>query len=662
MYFRGKKHARAAYKRLRHLDNRPEAARRFVRDAVEAEREYERLVGENTQQTIKRDKAAERVEKAERRRQTTLTLGRALEETGLMVFFADTIQEAIRGGRPYRPPVSMHFPGDEPGTEIVHRVTNVRRVNFFPEHAAIKHARMERELAAFVQDELKRGQLISMMTFNAGTRWRDGAETGRLKEGREELRGALARLFRLKSFQRFFEAIFIGEENGTPKGRYSRRDGRWRWHLHTHAHVLVRARERAEDFNRLMTWVRLRYHAILTGKKYPGLIRLLDFAKPLSEPFAAQVGRWMKETQARALVEYDGKIRDVQEACKYPMKDKDLAALYADGGAQPIRDLYDNLFRARLITPRGSFREWRKAKINEPGGCRRKVIVVKTPGGDSTYRIIKDWNGQTPDMAEAVSERKKRAAERESLARLKQMETNRLRGILKSRLAEWGRFPENGAEWGRFPEKPGGGYIKSFPRNDFRIDGFCYRDHSPVVCLKREIIRLFELLMGSAILFDVGIPGFVLEAWRRFPAHVVDRHAMMFEQRHPEDRPRRPLRNFVVARLAPTFLAGGTIARPGLVVIGDSGDGRVWRNDPLARRLERIARPHIAAAVELRDAEAALPDCAPPVAEDAPCAYNARACAADTGSPQTPLIFPFSTCGPPGNEPENAELPALAGA
>ncbi|MDR2675314.1 MAG: hypothetical protein LBC18_10760 [Opitutaceae bacterium] len=698
MHFRGKRHARAEYKRLRFLDNRPADARRFVRDAVEAEREYERIIRGTTKQTIKRDKAAERAEKEERRRGTTRTLGKALEETGLQVFFADTIEAAVRDRRPYRAPVSLRFPGDEPGTEIVHPVTNIRRVNFFPEIAGAKHARLERELAAFVLERISKGKLVSMMTFNGGARWRDGAETGRLREGRGEMRAAMTRLFRSRTFQRFFAPLFTGEEYGTPKGRYSARRRAWRWHMHTHAHILVEARERAPDFNRLMTWVRLRYHGILAGRKYPGLIKLLDFGKPVPAELAGAVKQWMEDSQALALVEYDGAIRDVQEACKYPMKDKDLVALCTEGGAQPIRDLYDNLFHARLCTPRGSFRKWRK-RLYEPDGFRRKLIAEKTPEGDSVYRSVKDWNCQTANMAEAICGRKERAEKRKSLNRLKEQETRELREILKSRMAEWERFqknrpgdfreiapPDSGNRPGaavpegdfrgdfkriappipgnrppRFGKSPPD-YIESFPRNDFRIERFDYHLFPAWFCLKREICALYGRLMGSAVLFDLGIPGFVLEHLRGMRWHIAEENAAVHEIRYGEGRVRKPVRNLVVARIAPSFIGGGAIARPGIVVIGATGDMRVWRNNDLARRLERIARPCIAEAVTQREWEEAAPDFAPPAdgADDA----AAPAGAGDfIGSSQTPLNFPFYNLGPPGNGPgnaQNAESTALA--
>jgi hypothetical protein len=100
-------------------------------------------------------------------------------------------------------------------------------------------------------------------------------------------------------------------------------------------------------------------------------------------------------------------------------------------------------------------------------------------------------------------------------------------------------------------------------------------------------------------------------------------------------------------------LGGGTIARPGIVVIGASPDGRVWRTNPLARRLERLARPLIAAAVEQRDAEAAFPDSAPP-------AYDARADAGLIGRSQTPLNFHFLESSGADGPPENDVLTALA--
>ncbi|WP_334319290.1 hypothetical protein [Termitidicoccus mucosus] len=557
------------------------------------------------------------------------------------MFFADTIQDAIREKRPYRPPVSIHFPGDAPGTELVHKVTNVRRVNFFPEHSAQKHAQLERQLADFVNTKRKRfGWHIGMMTFNGGGRWRDGASTDRLRQGRGEMRRAMTKLFRQKLFRQWFEPINIGEEYGTPKGRYSRRRNSWRWHMHTHAHTLQRVLMHCPDFNRLMTWVRLRYYECLTGVKFPRLCRLMKFSKDLTPAFQARVDGWLKESQAVPLVEYDGAIMDVQEACKYPFKDKDLRALYNDGGAQPIRDLYDNLFRARLCTPLNSFRKWRKEELTEVDGFKRKIIAEKSPGGDYFYRHVKDWNCQTPNAAEAISERKKRAKSLAEVKRSKSAKTLALRAILKSRLAEWGDF-----------RKTPNYRVESFPRNDFRIEGFDYKAFSSDFCLKREIAHLFGRLIASSVLFDTPIPAFVLEDLRRFPNHVQGESSAIFEIASTENIERRPVRNFVTARLAPSFLGGGTIARPGIVVIGASQDGRVWQTNPLARRLERLARPLIAAAVEQRDAEAAFPDFAP--------AYDASAGAGLVGRSQTPLNFHFLEFSGADGPPENDVLAAL---
>ena len=649
MYFRGKKHARTAYNRLRKLDGRPADARRFVRDAVEAERAFEQVCAETTKQTIKRDKAAEITARLEARQAMTRVLGGALEETGLLVFFADTMEDSIKSGRPFRPPVSIHMPGDEPGTELVHKLTNIRRVNFFPEHAAQKHAQLERQLAAYVHEKLRAGAHISMMTFNGGGRWREGAATGRLREGRGEMRRAMTLLFRSKLFRRWFTPEFIGEEHGTPKGRYSRENGAWKWHLHTHAHTLQRVHAWCPDFNRLMTWVRLRYHECLTGRRFPGLRKLMDFDRPLTPGFQAEVEGWMKESQALALVEYDGAIRDVQEVCKYPFKDKDLTTLHRDGGAQPIRDLYDNLFRARLCTPLNSFRRWRKDTLFERPGFRKKTIARKSPGeGGCAFALVNDWNNQTPNCAEAISERKKRAEEITRIRQSQAEKTERLKVILKSRLKEWSDFQESPLN-----------HIESFPRNDFRLPDeivqFDYRGFSSEYALKLEITRLFTRLISSSGLFDLAVPAFVLESLRRFPERIQTENAVFFEIAAPERPARKPLRNFVTARTAPSFLGGGTIARPGIVVVGATDDGRVWRTSPLARRLERMERPHIAAAAEQRDLEAALPDFAPPA--DGGEAYNACARGVRArdykGCSQTPLNFPFYNqewaAAPPGN-------------
>jgi hypothetical protein len=550
---------------------------------------------------------------------------------------------------------------------------------------------MERELAVFVRGEIAKHRCISMMTFNGGSRWREGAATDRLKEGRQSMRRAMTTLFRSKEFRKYFDVIYIGEEYGTPKAKYSRRRGNWKFYMHTHAHILVRVVKRVTDFNRLMTWVRLRYHGILTKTKFPGLIRLLDFDNPLTPEFSEKVKGWMESAQALPLVEYDGKICDVQEACKYPMKDKDLTMLEKEGGAQPIRDLYENLFRARLCTPKGEFREWRKRELYQRKGFRRKITAKKSPQGDSFYRFTRDWNCQTPNSYEADLERKKRDAERKRLAAVELARINELRNALKSCLGEWERFQKNAPpDFQKTPppisgNRPGTGdyegnfqsdseaiseiappdfeksprtFIKSFPRNDFQIDGFYYKDFTPEFCLKREICFLVRRLIGSAILFDIAIPAFVLKELQ-FPEHVAEENAVFGgHAKFCEDFQRQPVRNMVTARIAPSFVGGGTICRPGIVVIGATDDGRVWRNNALARRLERVSRPLIDEAVAQARAEAALPDFAPPAAdadddEAGPCACTR---ASLTGGSQTPLNFPFYELGPPGNGPGNEEI------
>ncbi|MDR0353666.1 MAG: hypothetical protein LBI02_10095 [Opitutaceae bacterium] len=641
--FAGKRHAIIAHNRLK-MEGRRADMRRHLVDTVAAERAYEKVCRETTKHTIKRTKAADITARLEARKGTTRMLGECLEETGLKVFFADTIEASIASGRPYRPPVSIHMPGDTPGAELVYKTTNCRRVNFFPEHSAQKHAQLERQLTDYINGQVHRGEHVAMMTFNGGSRWREGAETAKLREGRRSMRAAMTLLFRSTLFRRWFDPINIGEEYGTPKGRYSRTTGRWRWHVHTHAHTLHRRRGWCPDLNRLMTWVRLRYHQCLTGEKFPGLRKLMDFDTPLAPAFQTEVAGWLKETQAGVLVEYDGEIKHVEEACKYPFKDKDLNTLRNEGGAWPIRDLYDNLFRARLCTPLNGFRRWRKSELFERNGFKRKIIARKAADSGCAFSHVNDWNCQTPNMAEAVEKRKKRAREL-AFIRKKQAESRaRLKAVLAARIGEWHRFQDTGD------------FIKPFPRKDFRLDEigvpFDYPFLPAETALKREITELFARLISSAVIFDLAIPAFVLEAFRRFPEHVQTENAVIYDITAPEVLERKQLTNFVTARTAPSFLGGGTIARPGIVVIGATDDGRVWRTNPLAMRLERLARPLIAEAVAQRDMEAAMPDMAPPAddaadTEEGACAWDYKGCS------QTPLNFPFYTtewaAAPPGN-------------
>lgn len=630
--FDGKKHARVANNKLR-LDGRATEARRHLADTVEAERVYERIVRETTKHTIKADKAAEIAEKLTHRRNTTRQLAGALEQAGRQVLFADDMETALRERRPFRPRVSIRMPGDKPGEELVYNVTNTRRVNFFPEIAAQKHAAMVKDLTAFVQRQ--RPGSICMMTFNAGTRWREGARVDKLREGRRELRGALCKLFKLPAFLEWFEPLLIGEEFGTPKARYSRLHNAWSWHLHTHGHTLLRFRRHIPDFNRLMQWVRLKYHSYLRKTKFPGLCRLLDFEKPLAADFKEKVKGWLADTGATPLVEYDGALKHEEEACKYPFKDKDMDAILADGGPSVVCALYENLFRARLCTPLNSFRAFRREHYQRDG-LRHKFVAEKTPGGDTVLQPVNDWNCQTPNTAEAILERKRRANSLGEIKRTKEAETREYRRILKARLAEFEGIAKTGES-----------FMESFPRNDFRIEGVSYNYLLPISALKREITWLFARLISSSVLFDTAIPAFVLEEFGRFPAHVKKQQAI-FEIAHAENGERKPVVNLVVARIAPSFLGGGTIARPGIVVIGATDDGRVWRQNPLARRVESVARPLIAEAVAQRDYEAALPDFAPPIQRAGAGAHAAGL----GGSSQTPLNFQFSgaaaSAAPPG--------------
>ena len=647
--FSGKKHAAAANNRLR-LDGKTADARRHLADTVSGERAFEAVIRETTKHTIKQDKAAEISRALDRRKEVTGRLVGAMESGGRQVMFCGDMQTALKEGKPFRPPVSIRMPGDAPGTERVYEVTNTRRVNFFPEIAAQKHAAMVKDLTAFVQRQ-EPGS-ICMVTFNAGTRWRDGANIENIREGRAELRGALRKLFKLPAFLEWFEPVSIGEEFGTPKARYSRRTGRWEWHMHTHAHVLLRSRGHIPDFARFMQWFRLKYYENLHAVKFPGLCRLLDFDNPLDPEFSARVKTWLADTKATPLVEYNGTLHHEEEACKYPFKDKDLDALINDGGPAAIIALYDGLFRARLSTPLNSFRAFRR-EHHQPNGFRKKFITQKTENNGSVLQAVPDWNCQTPNMAEAVAERKRRAKAVSEIKRSLESETLEYKRILVSRLAEWDGFQKNGSQ-----------NLKPFPRNDFQLDGFQYEHHIPVSALKREIVSLFGRLISSSILFDVAIPPFVLEQFRLFPEHLANQQAVL-SMNGTANRERKPVRNLVVARTAPSFLGGGTIARPGIVVIGATEDGAVWRNNPLARRLEKLARPLIAEAVEQRDYEAALPDFAPPAERERERAERlenqrrrrraARHARASRGSSQTPLNFQFSASGPPRAGPPHAK-------
>jgi hypothetical protein len=661
--FHGKRHARAANNRLR-LDGRHADARRHLSETVRAERAYERIVTETTKHTIKSDKAAEIAESLAHRKRVTRRLVEAMEKTGRKIMFADDMGTAVKEHRPFRPRVTIRMPGDKPGEELVYTTENTRRVNFFPEIAAQKHAAMVKDLRAFVQRQ--RPGSICMMTFNAGTRWRAGSRVDNLKEGRGELRGALRKLFRLPSFLDWFEPVLIGEEFGTPKSCCMQADDaqEWRlrtqaeevraWHLHTHAHTLLRFKRHIPDFNRLMQWVRLQYYEYLHGVEFPGLCRLPDFDKELTAEFKEKVAGWLAGAGAIPLVEYDGALKHADEACKYPFKDKDIETLLDAGDAPEVLcALFDSLFRARLCTPLNSFREFRKNHYQR-NGLRHKFVVEKSPDkslGESVGNRseiaprlvpVNDWNCQTPNMAEAISERKKRAKERKEINRLKSLETLEYKRILKSRLGEWGDF-----------EKSPDYRIKPFPRNDFQLDGYRYNHWPEITCLQREITWLFERLITSSILFEVAIPPFVLEQFRLFPGRVDAKKAILeiATEKRPE---RKKITNLVTARIAPSFLGGGTIARPGIVVIGATPDGRIWQNNPLARRLEAQARPLITEAVEQRDYEAAFPDYAPPDACACPLT-RARApggahAGVFKGGSQTPLNFQFSA-GPPSAAP-----------
>jgi hypothetical protein len=509
--FRGKPFAKAARARL--LDaGRASDARKLLTDTVVAEREYEKLVRETSQLTIKEDKAAELAEAMQRRKDITRRIIARLREGGVEIEFAGSIQEAIRTGRPFRPPVSIHFPGDRPGSEFVYRPENTRRVNFIPEISAAKHAAMQHDIMAFldfIRPMHSRGPC--MMTFNAGSRWRENGKISRLREGRRELRGALSRLFRLKAFQRFYRVYFIGEERGEPKAFTSmpacgvQRE----WTVHNHAHVILQPLAEIPDFNRFMQWLRLRFYSILTGVRFPSLCRLLRFEPVAARcpSYEAQVNAWLAEHCATPLLHYDRKLAHVQEACKYPFKDADIDILLTRAPAEALVDFYRGSIRARVCTPLGDFREWRRSEIYQRDGFKRKIITEKTIGGESVFRAVNDWNGQTPNMREAVEERKNRkrkldAHKAREAVRLA-AETREFRTILKARLKEW-RKVQNRPDY----------VVPALPRNGFRVMDIQYRWLLPVDALKREIVWLFERLLSSAIIFDTAIPAFVLEHMR----------------------------------------------------------------------------------------------------------------------------------------------------
>jgi hypothetical protein len=497
------------------------------------------------------------------------TLGAMLEETGLKMRYDET----------ERLPTAI-IPLDDLSAPIW--ISNLRRVNFFAEQAAMRRAPLIRLLTYFLG--LPGNEWCRMMTVTSGSRWRDNARLGRLKIEKRAFHKALSDLSREDWFKAVGQVVFMGFEFGQIEWSPESFD----FHVHLHAHLAWRPHGRIG----LDEWIT--FKGLVGDNVARAMHHGAEFVGPV-EP---------------VVLSDDGVIDNPREFAKYPVKPVELEKLIRLGGPDTVRRFFDQTFGMRLVSTFGPLRELAK-EMDDAG---EHLVWESTPDGTVLVRELNHNAGRRPVDRErmksrALMRRRVKAASRQHdrLAR-----KNRAEMTAEMRAVMW-RLVRVDAEirWLENPKKGG-----LCPDRENRLEN-ARKNRKPLIARLKTVA---ETAPSVAISFMENRPEWVkkrAEYWGiwEIAAETVARFAVCEaetengnEAEKAENDPKKavsetengaekaengaetengketekirpPVKNRILARLAPAAYRG-RVTVPALVVVGFDGNASALAERP----------------------------------------------------------------------------------
>lgn len=249
----------------------------------------------------------------------------------------------------------------------------LRRVNFFPEQAAMRRAAQLAEVETWLARP--GNKWARMATFTAGRR----VPTEHIRGTHGALTRRMSKMAKTKWFSAVASLVFRAVEFGTPKLEIGEVGPDWFWHVHSHAVF--------------------RPHRKLARREWAD--------------FCARVARYMG-----AHWDAGRPVKNARELVKYPVKPCDLETLAKVGGDFEVRRFFEATFKLRIAEMLGTLREQRhRVRLAKKKRCKER-----TRSGEWVSTVRRDWNrrGRVETEAEIKAKRDEQTARRERIKALRE--------------------------------------------------------------------------------------------------------------------------------------------------------------------------------------------------------------------------------------------------
>lgn len=260
---------------------------------------------------------------------------RSLEACGHKVLSAPTPKAARETGRVYRPTRAMV----DTGTGAVDLCYNGQRLQCVP--SVMKESRNKFLKPLLTHMQMCERENRRMLTFTRGSRWDGEARLEDVAECYKRFHRTVSEFMRKNSlWNRHFEVHISTYEFGTPKAGLM--DGAI--YLHIHVHVLVTVREK-----------------LLLPDGSPDKARWSAMLDELRLAFGRALrGRDCEPGEVRQLIKDNGRLRNLEECCKYPLSLEDCRELHRLGGDWAVACFAAQMRRLRLVVCHNRFKAFRR--------------------------------------------------------------------------------------------------------------------------------------------------------------------------------------------------------------------------------------------------------------------------------------------------------------